>query len=99
MDQDSVIKHMTHYCRPTSMRLAAEFCRHEVEQIRELMEGALAEVPVSMVYDLGVLNTVESHWTLLKIGIETLEDTDYVTVAECVTQLDFLHALIQQYGA
>ena len=69
MGHDSVIEHMTHYFRPTSMRLAAEFCRQEAEEIRYLMEGDLAEVPVSMVYDLKALNTVESHWTLRTRGV------------------------------
>ena len=99
MSHDSVVEHMTHYCRPTSMRLAVDFCRQEVEQIRVLVKGALAEVPVSMVYDLKALSTVESHWTLLRIGIEMLQDTEYITAGECATQLEFLQGLIKQYEA
>ena len=99
MSHDSVIEHMTHYFRPTSMRLAVEFCRKEIEQIRDLVEDALAEVPVFLIYDLEALRTVESHWTLLRIGMEMLQETDYMSPGECTTQLAFLHELIKQHGA
>ena len=97
MGHESVIEHMSHYFCRTSMRLTAEFCRAEVEQIRLLVEGALAEVPVCIIYDVKALETVESHWYLLRIGMEMLKDTDYITEDECATQLAFLQGLIQQY--
>ena len=76
------------------MRLTAEFCWEEVEQVRVLVEVALVEFPVCIIYDVKALNTVESHWILLQIGMEGLQDTDYITAGECVIQLAVLHGLI-----
>ena len=95
MSQERIVECLKRYQLPTSIRLTVKFCRQEMKHLRESRQGALAEVPISLAYDLRTLQDVESHWVVLRIGIVALHETLYGDLNECSVQIQYVQGLIK----
>ena len=69
ISQERVVECLKRYQLPTSIRLTVEFCQQEMKQLRESRQGALAEVPIPLAYDLRTLQEQKSQSPVGAYGV------------------------------